>query len=325
MTKIKIVGGLIFIVAIVLATLFNHISQQNRINSGLLNVINEQKAFTQEISKNIFYINKNRDASTAQLDDSIKLFIERMNKKDAFLDEIDSPEIKEKSREIIVLWNEFYLSVQEFRDKSKTTVAYSNIILEEIVKDVYTINIKLVVEFNNLIELHQAHLDETFEAYKNVQYTLFVVLVLLLIYLFAQLQTIIAFVQKFLHTSSKIITDSSIKGVEPFEVNGSSDDITQASGNFNQLLDQINDAVDHASSSIEHSSQSLEAIEDKIEDLLELICVMQEGDAIDKELTKKEDALIQSLEELSNSAQKLKALKTDLDAFIHHKNITKKD
>ena len=325
MTKIKIVGGLIFIVAIVLATLFNHISQQNRINSGLLNVINEQKAFTQEISKNIFYINKNRDASTAQLDDSIKLFIERMNNKDAFLDEIDSPEIKEKSREITLLWNEFYLSVQEFRDKSKTTVAYSNIILEEIVKDVYTINIKLVVEFNNLIELHQAHLDETLESYKNIQYTLFLVLVLLLIYLFAQLQTIIAFIQKFLHTSSQIITDSSIKGVVPFEVNGNSDAITQASANFNQLLGQINDAVDHASRSIEHSSESLDAIEDKIEDLLELMCVMQEGDTIDKELTKKEDALIQSLEELSSSAQKLKALKSDLDSLIHHKNITKND
>ncbi len=97
MTKIKIVGGLIFIVSIVLAVLFNHISQQNRLNSGLLDVINEQKAFTQEISKNIFYINKNRDASTKQLDDSIKKFIERMKSKDKILDEIDSPHIKAKA------------------------------------------------------------------------------------------------------------------------------------------------------------------------------------------------------------------------------------
>ncbi len=323
MTKIKIVGGLIFIISIVLAVLFNHISQQNRTNSELLDVVNEQKAFTQEISKNIFYINKNRDASTVQLDDSIKQFIKRMKRKNMILDEVDSPEIKAKSREIVVLWNAFYLSVQEFRDKSKTTTAYSNIILEEIVNDIYKTNLKLVVEFNNIIDLHQADLDETLEVYKNIQYTLFVVLVLLLVYLFTQLQTIIAFVQKFLHTSSKIITDSSVTAVEPFEVNGNSDDIKQASGNFNQLLGQINDAVDHAGSSVEHSSQSLDAIEAKIEDLLELMCEMQEGDAIDKELTKKEDALIQSLEELSNAAQKLKALKTDLDAFIHHKNITK--
>ncbi len=325
MTKIKIVGGLIFIVSIVLAVLFNHISQQSRMNSKLLDVINEQKAFTQEISKNIFYINKNRDASTAQLDSSIKRFLERMNNKDVFLDEVDSLQIKEKSSEIVILWNKFYLSVQDFRDKSKTTTAYSTIILEDIVNDIYNTNLKLVVEFNNLIDLHQAHFDKTLEMYKVVQYTLFIVLVLLLIYLFTQLQTIIAFIQKFLHTSSQIITDSSVTAVEPFEVNGNSADITEASNNFNHLLIQINDAVDHAGSSIEHSSQSLDAIEAKIEDLLELMCEMQEGDAIDKELTKKEDALIQSLEELSNAAQKLKALKTDLDAFIYHKNITKDD
>ncbi len=179
------------------------------------------------------------------------------------------------------------------------------------------------MEFNNLIGLHQLHLDETLESYKNIQYTLFVVLVLLLIYLFTQLQTIIAFVQKFVQTSSKIITDSSVAAVEPFDVNGNSADISKASSNFNHLLNQINDAVDHAGSSIEHSSRSLDAIESKIEDLLELMCEMQEGEAIDKELTKKEDALIQSLEELSSSAQKLKALKTDLDKLVYHKNITK--
>ena len=39
MTKIKIVGGLIFIVSIILAVLFNHISQQNRLNSGLLDAV----------------------------------------------------------------------------------------------------------------------------------------------------------------------------------------------------------------------------------------------------------------------------------------------
>ena len=325
MTKIKIVGVLIFIVSIILAALFSHISQQNRLNSDLLDVINEQKAFTQEIAKNIFYIHKNRDASTAQLDDSIKKFLDRMNDKDEILDEVDSTEIKDKSREIVVLWNEFYLSVQDFRDKSKTTAAYSNILLEDIVKDVYNTNLKLVVEFNNHIELHQAYFEETLETYKNIQYTLFVVLVLLLVYLFTQLQTIMAFIQKFLQTSKNIITNASIKELQPIEVSSSSADISEATDNFNFLVSKINDAVQYSSSSIEHTYQSLEVVESNIEDLLELMSVMEEGDEIDKELTKKEDALIQSLEELSSSAQKLKALKTDLDELVYHKNITKND
>ena len=322
MTKIKIVSGSIFLVSIVLAILFTHINHQNKINREFLDVINRQKAFTQEISKNIFYIHKNRDASTAQLDAVIKEFIERMNNKDVLLEKLDSPKIEAKSGEIVVLWNAFYLSVQDFRNKSKVTTAYSNILLEEVVKDIYNTNLSLVVAFDALIDLHQEELDKTLERYKELQYLLFGILVLLLLYLFTQLQTIIAFVQKFLHTSSKIITDSSVKEVAFLETEQNSSDIAQASMNFNQLLMQIDDAVDHAGRSLEHSSHSLEVVEEKIEDFLELISVMQEGDTVDKALAKKEDALIESLEALSSSAQKLKALKKDLEALIHHKNIS---
>ena len=323
MTKIKIVSGAIFLVSIMLVILFTHISHQNKINSEFLDVVNKQKAFTQEISKNIFYIYKNRDATTEQLDDSIEKFIARMNRRDRILNAVDSEQINAKSEEVVVLWNTFYHRIQEFRTKSKVTTAYSNIILEKIVKDIYNINLELVVAFDDLIELHQKQLDATLEWYKRVQYMLFALLVLLLIYLFTQLQTIIAFVQKFLHTSSKIITDASVKDVAFLQEEQNSADITQASKNFNHLLTQIDDAVAHAGSSLQHSSQALEAIDQKIEDFLELISVMQEGKSIDKTLSQKEDALIESLEALSHCAQKLNDLKNDLDTLIHHKSITR--
>jgi hypothetical protein len=61
-------------------------------------------------------------------------------------------------------------------------------------------------------------------------------------------------------------------------------------------------------------------VENNIEDLLELLSLMDDGN-IDKELTKKEDTLIQSLEELTSCAQKLQNLKVDLDNLIsHHKS-----
>ena len=75
MNKIKIVCAFIFIVAVTLALLFNYTSQENNSHDNFLNTVNEQKAFTQEISKNIFYIYKNKHASTKQLDVSIKEFI----------------------------------------------------------------------------------------------------------------------------------------------------------------------------------------------------------------------------------------------------------
>ena len=68
---------------------------------------------------------------------------------------------------------------------------------------------------------------------------------------------------------------------------------------------------------MEHTYKSLEIVEQNIENLVELIYAMHE-DSRDKELKKKEDAIIQSFEELSISAKKLKNLKSDLDSLITH-------
>ncbi|MGB6020559.1 MAG: hypothetical protein WBF77_13285 [Sulfurimonadaceae bacterium] len=313
MNKLKIVAVLIVLVAIALALLFSYTSYQNKTNSSLLNTINEQKAFTQEVAKDIFYIYKNKNASTEQLDASIRKFLSNLKNKDETLYQIDSVLIQNESDKILLLWNDFYKSVQNFRDQNRVTTAYSNIVLEEIVKDIYNRNLTLVVEFNKLIKMQQEDFQSRLESYKNIQYMLFFILGLLLLYLFIQLQNVIAFIQKFLKTSKSIITNSSIKALKPIEVTNKSADIAEATNNFNFLVHKINDSIYYASNAIEHSYQSLEEVEKSIEDLLELLSIMEEDSEIDKELTKKEDALIHSFEELANSAQKLKELKSDLD------------
>ncbi|MCW9027059.1 MAG: cell wall metabolism sensor histidine kinase WalK, partial [Thiovulaceae bacterium] len=137
MKKIKIVIALIFVLSILIAVIFNHLSEQRRVSNNLLNVINQQKAFTQEIAKNIFYIYKNKSASDKQLDDSIKKFLSNMQNRDRNLQKIDSKALKEHSDKIVILWNKFYLEVQNFRDLNKVTVAYSSLILEELVNTIY--------------------------------------------------------------------------------------------------------------------------------------------------------------------------------------------
>lgn len=321
MTKIKIIGALIFILSISLAFLSSSISHHNSINNDVLDTINEQKAFTQEISKNIFYIYKNKDASCSQLDESINNFINNMNDKNNNINEISSIEIKKENDKIVLLWNEFYLSVQKFRDKSKVTTAYSNILLEDIVKDIYNTNLKLVLEFNKLIEVHQKYFASTQKSNKTLQYVFFALLILLLIYLFTQIKTIISFIQKFLNTSKNIITNSTIKDLEHIEVDKNSDEVQEAANNFNFLVDKISESIEFSSKSIENSYKSLEVCEENIEELLELLSEMQENKDIDNELTKKEDALILSLEELSKSSLNLKNLKTDLNNLISHKKI----
>ncbi|ADN10032.1 hypothetical protein [Sulfurimonas autotrophica] len=315
MTKIKFVGALIFILSVVLALYSKHISTQNEANLKLLKIINEQKAFTQEIAKNIFFIYRNKDASVKQLDASVKAFVNNMNHKDEVLDEIFSQDIKQESKKIIYLWNDFYLLVQKFRDAYRVQNGYTNLVIQRLVKDIYNKNLQLVGEFNKLIEMHKKYVDTVKNKNKTIQITLFVILILLLMYLFSQLKDLITFIQKFLNTSKKIVQKSTVIGIKPIEKNANIADVTQAVDDFNFFVEKIDKSIDYSSESIKNASNSLECIEKNIEDLLELIETMDAGNRLDKELVKKEDILIEALDELSASLQRLRSLKINLDNF----------
>ncbi len=302
MNKIKIVGALIFILSISLALLSNTISNNNRKNIQILQNINKQKAFTQEVSKNIFYIYKNQNASQSYLDDEIRRFV-----KSADMIDVKLP------KEIVLLWNDFYLKVQKFRDINKVTTAYSNVLLEKILNDIYITNIKLVVDFDKLLEKQKNTFDKKQKIMKFVEYILYLILLSLLMYLFTQLKSIILFMQKFLRTSKKIINNSSIKGVKPIEIDKHTQNILEATNNFNFLIEKINNSINNSTKSIKHSYVSIEVVEKNIEELLELLYTMDDDKTLGKEMAKKEDAIIQSLEELTNASKKLQNLKEDID------------
>jgi len=316
MTKIKLLGGLIFLLSIILALFSNHIATQNDANLALLKTINEQKAFTQEISKNIFYIYKNQDASTKQLDDSIKSFVENMNQREEVLNRVLNDDINLQTQKIVKHWNEFYLLVQKFRDISKVqSNTYTAIITEELVRDIYNKNLKLVVEFNRLIRMHKEHFDSFMKLSKAIEILLFVLLLILLIYFFTQLKDVISFIQKFLNTSKKVIKKSTIKDVQPIETQTNLEDISKAADNFNYLVNQIDSSIEYSCEALEGASKSLEMIEEHIDDLLELMEAMDTKNAYDKEMIKKEDTLIEALEELSSSSNRLQKLKESLSSF----------
>lgn len=306
MTKIKITGALIFLFSLLLAFIFNHTSNNSAHHSNEIAVMNAQKNFTQDISKNIFYFYKHPDSSSKALDESIKLFLESMNNQEKGLHE------NEKIRK---LWNDFYLHVQRFRDQIKNKTIYSNILLEKEVKDIYDINLALMVASDNFINDAITRFNQEQNIYITVQYLLFFVLVSLLLYIFTQLNSVIAFVQKFLFASKEILSQTSIKTLQPIEIEDNNHDIFEAKENFNELVQKINDSIASSTLSMEHTYSSLEIVEQNIENLVELIYAMHE-DSRDKELKKKEDAIIQSFEELSISVKKLKNLKSDLDSLI---------
>jgi len=320
MTKIKITTAFIFVLFIILILISQEIRRENTINNELIDTINKQKEFAQEISKNIFYIYKNKNTSTQQLDYSIEEFLKNIDKREERLSHISSAEIREQSQQIILLWNKFYLLVQKFINQSKTITPYTSLILEKTEQDIYHTNILLIIKFNKLIETHRLYYEDIIKTKVILQYIVLFLLLSLLIYLFTQVKLAVTFIQKFLYISKNIIQNSTIKELQPIKISSQENEITQAAQNFNLLIKNINQSIEYASSSIKKSYQSLDLVEKNIEDLMELIFIMEEKKEIDIDLTKKEDALIQSLEELSSSARNLKNLKINLENLISHFN-----
>ena len=310
MYKIKVLGVFIFVLSMVLVLVFNTISKQNRVNNNSLSIINEQKFYTQEISKSVLYLSKNKGSSTDQLDTNIKKFLENMKH-----NKIDSAE----HDALVALWKTFYADVEQFREKQKVTTAYSSIILDTLVNTIYMKNQKLIIVFNTFIEDQQKQYDEKMEEYKNVEYILFSIVALLLMYLFTQIREIITFIQKFSTTSKSIIQKSTIKDLQPMQVCQNDECLKEATQNFNQLVEKINFSIVFAQESIEHTTEALEVVEQKIEDLMSLISQMQQEGENDA-LYQKEDAVIDSLETLMNLTKQLKNLQQDLNKLTSTNN-----
>ncbi len=301
MNKIKIAGALVFALSIILALLSTSIAKQNRENSSNLNFINEQKAFTQEISKSVFYTYRNGENHSKGLDGTIKQYIENATVNEAEFTQ---------NHFITTLWNIFYADVQKFRNQQKITTGYNSVITAKLVNRIYHNNVLLVQEFDKLIEVKQVEYHKDIDGYKRIQYALFVVLILLLIYLFTQIREIIAFIQKFSKTSKDIIENSTIQGLEPME-EIEQRELKELSQNYNYLVEKINSSINYSSQSMEQTTKSLEEVAKNIEDFMELLTTMQDDEA--DELFEKEDAVIDSLEELMRLRKKLKNLQTDLD------------
>ena len=309
MFKIKVVSVLIFVLSIILALLFHTISEQNRVNTAFMSMINEQKSHTQEISKSILYLYKNRGSSTEQLDNHIEKFLANMTHKNEHSPQHDV---------LVKMWDEFYVVVQKFRKERDVSSAYSSITVDALVNDIYKKNQNLIVEFNTFIDNKQKHYDERIERYKNAEYILYFVMLLLLIYLFTQVREIIAFIQKFTSTSKSIIQKATIKDLKPMKIRENGEALKEATQNFNHLVEKIDKAIVYSQESIAHSTIALEEVEQKIEDLMTLISHMQEEES--NALYQKEDAVIDSLETLMNLTDQLKDLQQDLNKLTSSNN-----
>jgi len=301
MKKIKIVGALVFLLTVILVLLFRFISSENRDKSSRLTVINEQKAFTQEISKSIFYSYRNGNNHLKILDKTIKSYLDNAKiRKSDF----------NQNRQILTLWNIFYADVQKFRNQQKVSTGYNAVITAKLVNRIYHNNVLLINEFNKLIEQKEKEGQRAIESYKEIQYILFTLLIILLIYLFTQIHVVIEFIQKFRKTSKNIIENSTVQGLKPIE-ELKQEELKEASQNYNYLVEQINSSIYYSCQSMEQTTKSLEQVAENIENFMNLLSTMHKDES--EKLFDQEDAVIDSLEALMRLRKKLKYLQKDLD------------
>ena len=296
MNKIKIAFIIVFILSISLAFLSYHITDINHKSFDMIEKINREKTSIQDTSKNILYIYKNSANSSYIVQDLYQPLIQ--------------------NRKTEILWREFYLLVKKFKEQNRVKTAYSTIIIEKTVNDIYSINLKLIVEFDKLIQYKINKFNQKIEFYKTIEYLLFFIMLLLLIYLFSEIKTVISFIQQFSKNSKTVIQNSTVLALNPIEIKSRNIEIKRATDDFNFLLNKINQSIEYSTLSIDNSLDSLEKIESNIEEFLELIILMSRDKDIDSQMTKKEDIVIELLEELMDSKMKLKSLNSNLNNLI---------
>lgn len=302
MKRIKIVGFFILLISVTLVLLASFISNQEQGFTDELRLINTQRSHTQEIAKSLFFAHRYKRNLPKDLDTHTYHFMKNLHT------------YEKKSAAIEKLSQEFFTFVNQFKYVYEGNVPYNIIILDKLINNIYKKNMGLVVAFTHYADKRKIAFDHTIQKYKVTQYILFVLLILLLLYLFSQMDEIMRFIQTFTKTSDHIMKKSSIKGLTPIDLHSDNDDLGKAAGNFNTLVQNIDTSIKIATDSTAHTIETLESVEQNIELLVSLIHEMQSKEK--KNLYKKEDTIIESLETLMALTKHLKDLKKDLRKLL---------
>ena len=291
---------------------YKYISAVDAANFRLLKTINEEKSYVQNISKQIFYLYKNRQRDLSSIEEHKARFLANLKHKEEILGSIDSKEIHAQAEKIIAEWKRFLGYVNRFEKLIVLDNSYAKLTLPKLINEIYKSGMEIEREFDHIIDIHKRHFDTFKEVHKTIQTLLYIILFGLLIYLTTQIKDVISFVQTFLKTSNKIRKNASIKEIEPISYDGGLEDVSLATKDFNAVVANIYDSIGYSAKTIEQSVESFRQIESHIEVLLHLIETVEERNDIDKELIKKESVFIEALEELENARQKLELLKENM-------------
>lgn len=281
-TKIKIIGILFTLLLLSIVTTTIYLNDKNHKDATIINIAGKQRMLSQNISKNIFYLNQNKTASKDELNSSIKEFIYNLNslKGENSLKKIPTFQIENQLLKVEFLWNDFYKNIEQF--KSLLQKNKEDIELKKIVDLIYSKNIKLLNEIDALVSLYTINSEKKVNFLKNTQYFFAILIIFLILYSFLELKNMEKNALKFIKESKKAMEQNFTNPLKSIEIEAENE-FVDASNVLNNFLKKINSAIIDSNSALEQSKNASIKLEE----------LTNEFDAIINELQNKSEISLQ--------------------------------
>ena len=315
-TKIKFIGALLISLMIVILSITIYLNQKNVKDALVINIAGKQRMLTQKISKNIFFLYHSDKNDFAELDNATEEFIYNLNSLKSGnplrgISPAPTDKIAEQLAKVTVLWNSFYINTKEFRKELILRDTHNEKLLKSYVDTIYNTNNHLLNEVDKLVGIYTIYAETKTNYIKNFQYLSALILLLLIAYSLYELKRIELHAKEFLEYSKKLVNINNTKEFKPLTFEAECE-IVEATDSLNCFIDKVNSAMQHSEEAILQSQQASLKLDELTDEFDEILNSMQNKSDISNELNLSEDMMIESTEDLMNSANKLKNLKNQL-------------
>lgn len=326
-TKIKLIGILFFILMTSIITTTIYLNKKNEKDALIINIAGKQRMLSQNITKNIFYLYQNKEASFSELENSTTEFIYNLNSlKDgnqlSGIVKAPTDDIAKQLMKVEILWESFYKNINEFKLLNQKNDSFTNLSLKKLIDTIYVTNPILLKEIDNLVSMYTNHSEEKSTQLKYIQYFFALLLILLITYSFFELKTMEEHAKKFLEESKKVIEQNINEPLTPIKIEGENE-IVEATQTINHFINKINSVMTYSASAIEQSKNASLKLEELTDEFDKVINELTNSNDLSKQLNRSEDIVIQSQEYLINSTKRLQELKNELDKILQTCNSVK--
>jgi methyl-accepting chemotaxis protein len=321
-TKIKFIGALLMSLMVVIISITIYLNQKNVKDALVINIAGKQRMLTQKISKNIFFLYHSDKAEFAELDDAIEEFIYNLDSlkngnKLRGISSAPTSKIAEQLAKVTILWNSFYINTKEFKKELIARDNSNEKILKSYVDTIYNTNNTLLNEVDKLVGMYTLYAETKTNYIKNFQYLSAFILLLLIVYSLYELKRIELHAKEFLDYSKKLVNINNTDEFKPLVFEAECE-IVEATDSLNCFVDKVNSAMQYSQEAILQSQQASHKLDELTEEFDEILNSIQNSSEISNDFNLSEDMMIESTEDLMNSAKKLENLKNQLSKLAEN-------